>query len=611
MISSLLRAAVAWALTGAALALLVALASLRDGSLVPSAADRRAFAVGAALVLALAFALCGLVATAAAAVGRRGDRGELGFGAHALAALAGFGAFAAAQLAASATVKWREPDDPTVLGVAVAAGWLVAVVVLRALPSRARRARWPAVAPLGFVLAAGALALQGDRPGPAAAELDPSTAFERTAQRRVVVFGVDGADWRRIRPLVEAGRLPAFERLLDEGRTAPLPTLLPTWTPILWTTAATGVGELEHGVRDFTEIALPGMVCGLQRHERRGAFHPELPRGTGLLPAVRALTAAGLAPEVPVSSLHRRAPAFWNLLSQRGLPVAVVRWYATWPVEPIAGWAVSDADVGLTLHEAGSAESLYGLDLVHPPGLLEELVELVPPYWSLDGPERRGEREALSSHPLLAGLEEVGPLLDARWGALADLVDECQEDLFAANVGLHLWTEERPEVLAVYLAGPDRVSHRTLPLPSIAQEVVDRAYELTDRALGRYLDALDDDTTLIVLSDHGWNYDGDEPGHESGPAGILALWGAGVAGSGPIEGPVSLLDVAPTVLALVGLPVAEHMSGRVISAALDADVEVRRASYGPWDRLSGGQSVRSSRGRGTAVEKLRELGYVE
>ena len=42
---------------------------------------------------------------------------------------------------------------------------------------------------------------------------------------RVVIFGIDGADWQVIEPLVARGRLPHFKRLIEEGATGTLQSM--------------------------------------------------------------------------------------------------------------------------------------------------------------------------------------------------------------------------------------------------------------------------------------------------------------------------------------------------------------------------------------------------
>jgi hypothetical protein len=57
--------------------------------------------------------------------------------------------------------------------------------------------------------------------------------------------------------------------------------------------------------------------------------------------------------------------------------------------------------------------------------------------------------------------------------------------------------------------------------------------------------------------------------HSSGDSGFLLAVGDGIRG-GAVIGPASILDIAPTVLYLMGLPVARDMDGRVLTEMLEA-----------------------------------------
>ena len=49
-----------------------------------------------------------------------------------------------------------------------------------------------------------------------------ATGCSEEPKARVVIVGIDGADWKIIEPLIDQHRLPAFERLQNEGASGPL-----------------------------------------------------------------------------------------------------------------------------------------------------------------------------------------------------------------------------------------------------------------------------------------------------------------------------------------------------------------------------------------------------
>src|SRR5439155_7736677 len=125
------------------------------------------------------------------------------------------------------------------------------------------------------------------------------------AHPRVMLIGIDGADPAIIARLIARGRLPTLARLMREGAYGPLRSREPLLSPVVWTTIATGRRPQDHGVLDFVEVA-----------------------GDGRL--------------VPITSSGRRVPALWNITSQFGHSSGFVGWYASYPVEPIRGFELSD-----------------------------------------------------------------------------------------------------------------------------------------------------------------------------------------------------------------------------------------------------------------------------
>jgi hypothetical protein len=133
--------------------------------------------------------------------------------------------------------------------------------------------------------------------------------------------------------------------------------------------------------------------------------------------------------------------------------------------------------------------------------------------------------------------------------------------------------------------------------------------EYLDEIVSDVLACLPPDATLALMSDHGFDFRGYE--HDNAPPGVLFLRGPGVQ-AGPFEG-ARIYDVAPTLLHLLGLPVARDMEGRLLSVAkpggpLDRPIEWV-ASHGPaFEPLSleeaDPEAVRKH------WEYLRALGYV-
>ena len=68
---------------------------------------------------------------------------------------------------------------------------------------------------------------------------------------RLVVIGIDSLSWQLLDPLLAAGELPHFTRLIERGFQAEMETVLPLISPPNWTSIATGRSPEAHGIQSF------------------------------------------------------------------------------------------------------------------------------------------------------------------------------------------------------------------------------------------------------------------------------------------------------------------------------------------------------------------------
>ena len=413
---------------------------------------------------------------------------------------------------------------------------------------------------------------------------------------RVIVLGLDGVDPQVVELLLSEGQLPNFARLRQDGAYAPLESAKPLLSPIVWTTIATGKTPLEHGISHFVAV-----------NEKTGE-------------------------ELPVTSRMRRVKALWNILSDAGREVAVVGWWATWPAETVRGAIVSDHTCYHFLFDAGATGSRDAIGVTHPPELAVELAPMI----RRPGDLTPGE---------LARFVDVPPGDIARPFDFRDDLSHFKWALATAQsyrtIGLELWQQLAPDVLFVYVEGVDSTSHlfghlfrqKGLVGELAAQgarygRAVEAMYRYADEIVGAYLDALDDDTTLVVLSDHGFELGAlqEDPSRTRDLRrvseryhrieGILYLYGSRVRAGRRIDRP-TLLDVAPTVLALSGVPPAADMPGRVLADALDlpAALAATPRSVASYETEEAGSAAGGGRADAQVdakvLEHLRALGYLD
>ncbi len=551
-------------------------------------------------------------------------------------AFAGVGAAVsiAREVLAARREDWQRLDRPTAVqvgtgvfalwGLLVGGLWLHDLVLGAPLPRLLARTVLVAVAALGaWLLARGAASpavrrsvllllpalvvallavLLVPRMRPAAAIASPPAQTSATAAK-VLLVGLDGADWGQLDQFIEAGRLPNFAKLAASGYRAPLETTRPTLSPILWTTIMSGMREDQHGIHGFTTTTLPGMNCGLQGVDKTARLPPKL--GLGKLSEIG--YGLGLLGLRPVSGCQRRALTLWNILSAAERTVGVVNWFVSWPADPVNGFMVSDynpARAQFYRHDGSETASGYS-GITYPENLLDELAQLDLPR--LDA--RPSETLAL---PFFQDLSEE-EIRELRRSESLDTFRAIHvADQFAAASTLHLLSKGQPDFAAFYVSGIDNVSHRwAFDYPPI----VGRYYEWVDSLLGQVLETISEDTTIVIVSDHGWVYEpGRQFGHPDGPDGVLLATGPGIepamwSPTGDQTKP-SILDVTPTILSFFGLPASREMSGRVLPLGINEPAPPRIDDYGDYVPPPVPDPSTNEEGSEETIEKLKALGYL-
>ena len=143
--------------------------------------------------------------------------------------------------------------------------------------------------------------------------------------------------------------------------------------------------------------------------------------------------------------------------------------------------------------------------------------------------------------------------------------------------------------------------------------------------LGTLMELAGEETTVILMSDHGFHPDdfrlSNIPREPAGPAaehrqfGILVANGPGLKKDARLHG-ASLIDITPTLLHLFGLPVGEDMDGKVLTGIYEKDPgEI--ATIPSWDDVSGDHGMHpsdkqiSAEDSKAALDQLVALGYID
>lgn len=404
--------------------------------------------------------------------------------------------------------------------------------------------------------------------------------------KKLLLVGWDAADWKIIHGLMDAGHMPTIRRLVETGVMGNMATLSPVLSPMLWTSIATGKRPFKHGIYGFTEP-----------------------------------TADGKAVQ-PMTNVSRRCKAVWNILNQNDMQSIVVGWWPSHPAEPINGVMVSDY-YHKSPKQPGAPWPLMP-STVHPKRCFDEIAQL-----------RVHPQELQGEHVLafIPEANEVDQETDPRMSACMRTFSECTTIHAAAT---HLMDTEPWDFMAVYYDAIDHFCHGFMryhppKLDSVSdtdfklyQHVITAGYVYHDMMLTRLLELAGDETTVILMSDHGFHPDHLRPktlpAEPAGPAqehrdyGIFVINGPGIKKDHIIHG-ANLLDVTPTILAIYGLPIGQDMDGQTLVDVFEESPPIE--TIPSWEEVPGedGQHPQNFTMEPAeakeAIEQLIALGYIE
>lgn len=374
-----------------------------------------------------------------------------------------------------------------------------------------------------------------------------SVALEAPPAPRVLMIMLDGASLDVISPAAAEGHLPNFGRILDAGAVMHLASLRPTQPAPVWTTVATGKWPSKNGVRS-------------------AALYRVAPDATplSLLPDLcfaHALVRFGFLSEEPYSSGALRARPLWNILSSLDMAVGIVGWPLTHPTQPVRGYVVSDRFSRFSEpFEAAERIGIYPADVmpaIRTAAAAPSATPAAGPIAAIAEPPLQGAIDAALQADL--AFERVSTLLIEGRGVQFSAVR--YQSLDAA--GHYLLRYARPSAF-----GDVSEDERRL-----YGGVLERHYGQIDQIIGRTLARLGPRDLLLVVS--GFGMEPLTPGkrllertvgnarlsgtHEGAPDGFLLAYGAGIA-PGRLSR-ASVVDLAPTILYFLGLPVGRDMDG--------------------------------------------------
>ena len=268
--------------------------------------------------------------------------------------------------------------------------------------------------------------------------------INREGSKKVFVIGLDGGTFDLVRPWVREGHLPNFKRLLEEGLSRDLSVELPPGTVPNWPSFMTGKNAGKHGVIHwFTRVK-------------------------------------DFSKWTIVNSHSIKEKTLWEIVASHKKKFISINVPLTYPPKPIEGLMIT----GLLTPPSAK-------DFTYPPELQGEINTQVGRYKIYpDEIFREGKEEKF-----LASLKET---LDIRFRTSRYLMDHYPWDLFM-----------------IVFSETDAIQHAfwkfTDPThPLYDKELAKRygkgilqVYQKVDQFLGKYLNGLEEGTTLMLMSDHG------------------------------------------------------------------------------------------------------------
>jgi len=282
---------------------------------------------------------------------------------------------------------------------------------------------------------------------------------------KVILIGLDGATWNEIKPLIAQGKLPNFKYLIDNGVVGTLESIDPPYTPIVWTSIVTGKNPESHGVYG----------CTWTRHD------------------VKTLT-------------------IWDIVEDYGKSIGIFNWCVTWPPRQANGFIVPGP--------------LQGSEETFPPELnfILKIRKI-----SIESQDRNFTYNFAQKLKLLIKAMQHGMTVSTLGKIFYYIMKRkvTQEDEISevrrALVGQHIFTDFylrlykdfKPFFSAFYLDGIDVVAHKAwkyyepekfkgeIPNSEKYGKFVPLSYIETDEIIGRILNTIDDETAVVVVSDHG------------------------------------------------------------------------------------------------------------
>jgi len=267
-------------------------------------------------------------------------------------------------------------------------------------------------------------------------------------EHKVFVLGIDGGTLSLVKQWVKMGRLPAFASIMEKGCYGNLMSTIQPISAASWSSYITGKNPGKHGILDFVKVT--PFSCDVHF----------------------------------VNATKRSGKSLWRILSEHGKTVGVMNVPVTFPPEKVNGFLI-----------AGMLSPSLGSNFTYPENLYKEIKTNAGEYiidvdvTSFSGRDRRD-----------VFLSKAMEMMERRHSAMSYLYDKYNPDFFCCaitasdRISHNFWKYMDEET-------PQEISE--LERKKYGNAILD-VYVKIDDILKEILSRLDDNSTLLVISDHGF-----------------------------------------------------------------------------------------------------------
>lgn len=275
-----------------------------------------------------------------------------------------------------------------------------------------------------------------------------NTLDSKRKKNKLLVLGLDGVPLNLIISLIEKGVTPHLKSLFQRGTYGRLRSVIPPITPAAWTSFQTGKYPDKHGVVDFFV-------------EKPWTYRYEFTNSTRIT-----------------------GKTLWRILSDAKRKPIIINVPMTYPPESIEGIIIPGFDAPETSD-----------DCIHPKGLLKAIENRIGRYnvyrmWWNEAVFKQGGLTAL--------IQELLSITNSQVEGAKFLMKECEWDFFM----YHFQVTDALQHHVYHLI--DYPQHELTSKETEEHGRIMDFYKAIDDKIGEFLSIVDKDTSVCVLSDHGF-----------------------------------------------------------------------------------------------------------